>query len=238
MKSQSALTRRERFRQITMDEIKTIARRQMAENGTAGISLNAIARAMQISGPALYRYYASRDDLITALIIDAYNALADTLETVAHEHKTAPAPQRLLKVLLAYRRWAMDHPVDFELIFGNPIPGYQGPEDLTVPVARRVFTPILAILYECYQQGSLKPPAEITNLPAGLQLSLDFENKADTPTLPMEVVYIGVVGWYHIHGMIMLELFHHTTTMINDPALFYEHELYRMFAGMNLHIER
>jgi AcrR family transcriptional regulator len=233
-KSPTPVTRRERFRQITMDEIKTIARRQMIENGTAGISLNAIARTMEISGPALYRYYASRDALITALGIDAYSALAETLESAAREQPTAPPAERLMAVLMAYRRWAVDHPVEFQLIFGNPIPGYHGPEDIISPVARRVFSPILQILAESFQHGDLKPPSGTTNLPSGLQVTLEVLHQNEPPAIPAEVIYIGLVGWYHIHGMIMLELFNHSTTMINDPALFYRHEVLRLFKSMNL----
>ncbi|MEW6649907.1 MAG: TetR/AcrR family transcriptional regulator [Chloroflexota bacterium] len=226
------MSRREKFRQITIEEIKTLARRQMAEAGTASISLNAIARQMGISAPALYRYFASRDALITALIVDSYNALADALEETAGDHAAAPPAGRLIQVLLTYRRWALDHPVDFQLIFGNPIPGFAAEQGITQPVASRVFAPILRILAEYYANGSQPLPDASRSLPAGLTVTLP--EAVRSPALPEAVIYIGVVGWYHIHGMIMLELFHHLTPMVSDMEAFYRYELTRLLEAMNM----
>lgn len=226
------MSRREKFRQITIEEIKTLARRQMAEAGTASISLNAIARQMGISGPALYRYFESRDALITTLIVDSYNALADTLEETASNHAEAAPAVRLMQVLLTYRRWALDHAVDFQLIFGNPIPGYAAEEGVTQPVASRVFAPILRILAEYYADGNHPLPEVSISLPPGLTVNLP--EAARSPALPEAVIYIGVVGWYHIHGMIMLELFHHLTPIVSDMEAFYRYELTRLLESMNM----
>lgn len=224
------MTRRERIRQITIEEIKSLARRQMAETGTAGISLNAIARSMDISGPALYRYFTSRDDLITTLVVDAYTELANNLERTAQENAAQAPANRLMLVLLAYRRWALDHPVDFQLIFGNPIPGYQGPAEITSPVAQKVFEPILRILAEAYFAGLLKPLSAANSLPDDLKIGIPDPGSQ----LPIDVVYVGVVGWYHIHGMILLELCNHIQPLVSDPGLFYQHELLRLFATFGL----
>jgi len=238
MKLSAPLTRRERFRQITMDEIKTIARRQMEEHGPAGISLNAIARAMEISGPALYRYFASRDDLITALILDASNALAETLESAASGNSSAQLGDRLLAVLLAYRRWAVDHPFEFQLIFAHPFPGHGEPDDITTAGAQKVLTPILQILAVCFEQGELQSLTGTLDLPDELQATLKFTSRELPAAIPPEVIYTGLVSWYPIHGMIMLELFNHSTSLIHDPALFYRHEVLRLLESMNLHLSK
>ena len=117
------MSRRDRMRDLTIAEIKATARQQMAESGTAGVSLSAIARAMELSAPALYRYFASRDDLVTALIVDAFNDLADD-DPGGRSRLWRPAYADRLLACLAYREWAIAHPVDFQLIYGNPIPGY------------------------------------------------------------------------------------------------------------------
>ena len=229
------MSRRERLREQTLQEIKAIAHQQMDESGTASISLNAIARRMEISTPALYRYFSNRDDLVTALIIEAFNDLADTLEQVAE----SPAPsqaRRLFNVLLAYRQWALTRPIDFELIYGNPIPNYHAPEEKTVPAARRGFEVILRILLECYQDGELIPPAEYHHLPPELSIEMSPDDpSSNTSSLPEVILYIGLVGWYHIHGMIMLELFHHIQPMLNNPTIFYQHEVELMMRSLGIH---
>jgi AcrR family transcriptional regulator len=228
------MTRREKFRQITIDEIKSLARLQMAEGGTASLSLNAIAKQMGMSGPALYRYFESRDALITALIVDAYQALADALEETAARFDGQPARECLREVLLSYRRWALDHPVDFQLIFGNPIPGYQAEEKITAPTAGKVFAPILRILERVYQQESRPYPDFLANIPPQVQIRLSTSLREFHPSLPEKVVYIGTVGWYHIHGMIMLELFNHIQPLVSDPGAFYCFEIERLMDSMNL----
>jgi len=228
------MTRREKFRQITMDEIKSLARLQMAEGGTASLSLNAIARQMGMSGPALYRYFESRDALITALIVDAYQALAAALEETAARFGDQPAREGLLQVLLSYRRWALDHPVDFQLIFGNPIPGYQAEEAVTAPTAGKVFAPILRILERAYRHENRPYPNFLENLPPQVQIRFSQSMQDFQPFLPDKVVYIGIVGWYHIHGMIMLELFNHIQPLVSDPAAFYRFEIERLMDLMNL----
>jgi AcrR family transcriptional regulator len=124
---------RESQRQDTREEIKAFARQQMAAEGTAALSLRAIARDMEMTAPALYRYFPSREDLITALIVDAFNALADALEAADAAPTQQDYGSRLRAVLMAYRGWALEHPTDFQLIYGNPIPGYSAPRELTVP---------------------------------------------------------------------------------------------------------
>src|SRR5262249_49131651 len=116
--------RRQRQRLATIEEIKQIARQHMRDQGAAAVSLRSIAKYLAVTHPALYRYFDRRDDLITALILDAYHALAEALATA---RDTAPADDsaaRLLAACLEYRDWALAHPVDYALIFGNPIPGY------------------------------------------------------------------------------------------------------------------
>lgn len=228
------MTRREKFRQITIDEIKSLARLQMAEGGTASLSLNAIARQMGMSGPALYRYFENRDALLTALIVDAYHDLASELEETAARFADQTARECLKQVLLTYRRWALDHSVDFQLIFGNPIPGYQAEEALTAPSAGKVFAPILRILERAYRLENRAFPAFLAEIPSPLRVGLAASLQENQPDLLQQVVYIGLVGWYHIHGMIMLELFQHIQPLINEPALFYQFEIERLMDQMNL----
>lgn len=214
------MSRRDKLREIARDEIKELAWRQMAENGTAALSLGGIARAMELTPSALYRYYGSRDELITALIVDAYTRLADALDASAVGHPAGDYAGRVLVTSLAYRAWALEHPVDFLLIFGNPIPGYHAPAEQTVAAASRVFAAFLSALQEAYEAGSLQPNAEHRALaaraggekPPGQRKSIDAL-----------VSYVGITGWTKIHGMVILELTGHLQG-IADKEAFYRSE--------------
>ncbi|WP_262706000.1 MULTISPECIES: TetR/AcrR family transcriptional regulator [Streptomyces] len=121
-----ATARRERYRKQTREEAKAVALAQLAESGTAGISVNAIAKAMGMTGPALYRYFASRDELLTELITDTYRDLAETLAQAVAE--AAPA-DRFRAMARAMRDWAKRQPDRYLLIYGTPVPGYHAPPE-------------------------------------------------------------------------------------------------------------
>lgn len=229
------ISRREKNHQSTLEEIKNHARQQMAENGTASISLNAISRAMEMSGPALYRYYASRDDLITALIIEAYNDYTVALENASASFPPEQYGLRLFEVCLEYRRWALEHPVDFQLIFGNPIPGYHAPKEFTLPAARRSFAVTLGILVEAQQNGAIHPSQRLLP-PAEIQFSPSFGSGDDAFPLPEIAIYLSIVGWCRIQGMVSLELFQHTPEMIDNPETLYRHEVIGFINSIGLNV--
>jgi AcrR family transcriptional regulator len=218
------MSRREKLRQEMLMDIKAAARQQMAEGGTAALSLSGIARTLEVSQPALYRYYPSREALVTALIVEGYNNLADAMAAADQTVPQTHYGSRLLAAMLANRSWALENPVDFQLLFGNPIPGYQGPEDITTPAAQRVFGVVLNILMEALAAGALQYPEELRELSGNLRVSMSMEIDGQPVPLPPEVIYIGLVGWTHTHGMIMLELFNHTRALLPDPGAFYLRE--------------
>ena len=77
-------------------EIADVARRHLASEGAAALSLRAVARELGMASSAVYRYFPSRDDLLTALIVDAYDALG-----AAAEEAEAAAPRADLRARLA-----------------------------------------------------------------------------------------------------------------------------------------
>jgi AcrR family transcriptional regulator len=233
-KSEANMTRRERLHQSTIEEIKSTARGQMAESGTTALSLNAIARAMEISTPGLYRYFTSRDDLVTALITDAYNDLADALEVAALHLPQDAYYERMMATVLAYRKWALAHPVDFTLIYGNPIPGYHAPEEVTTPAARRGFAAILRILAEAEQAGALRPAVEYRQLPPEIHPAFPSIDGQPSPAVPEAVLYFGLVGWTRIHGMLMLELFNHIQPLMSNTTAFYQFEMKNLLNSVGL----
>src|SRR5215212_10853067 len=147
-------TARERVRAELTAEITEVARRQLGEVGAAALSLRAVARELGMASSALYRYFPSRDDLLTRLIIDGYDALGDAAD--AADDPSAPPAERWLGVCRAVRAWARAHPHEYALLYGSPVPGYRAPQD-TVPAASRVGVVLGRILGEAAHSGALPP---------------------------------------------------------------------------------
>jgi AcrR family transcriptional regulator len=214
--------------------IKALARQQMAEGGTASISLRGIARALDLTAPALYRYYPSAEDLITALIVDGFNGLADTLEAAEAESEGQPLQTRLMSVLMAYRAWALAHPTDFQLIYGNPIPGYVAPADVTVPAVVRTFIPSVRLVELALRSGVLRPQAPYDRIPPQIEAheaALIAHAGYPIQTLSYHLV---MILWSQMHGIIMLELYHHIGPNVADVEAFYCTTLHNLLAAMGL----
>jgi AcrR family transcriptional regulator len=126
MRSQVA-TMRDRFRAQVRDDVKRVALSQLAASGPDGLSINAIAKELGVSGPALYRYFAGREELLTELIADAYDDLADALTGSRDLDESARR----------YRAWALKQPHRYRLLFGPPLPGYDAHAERLVTAARR-----------------------------------------------------------------------------------------------------
>ena len=214
--------RRERVRQATVEEIKAVARAQMAAEGTAGVTLRAIAREMGMTAPALYRYFGSRDELVTALVADAYNALADAMEAAV----AAVAPGRHAeRVRGAFRTWGLQHPTEYALIFGSPIPGYVAPE-ATRPAGLRYTDLLGRLLAEAHADGVLDPARIDLRVPPTLTRQVEaFQRRRGGPELPAPVMAFGLGAWARVHGLVTLEVFGHLAPAIGDGAALFEQEL-------------
>src|SRR5215468_4438575 len=163
-------TARERARAELTEEIKESARRQLATEGAAGLSLRAISRELGMVSSALYRYFPSRDDLLTALIIDAYNALGDAAEAAAGDFERTRDPlESWVAVFNAVRRWARASPQEYALIYGSPVVGYQAPQT-TIEPAGRVAILVLRLIARAHADGRLIAPDDAPE-PDGLLAS-------------------------------------------------------------------
>ncbi len=230
-----AKTRRERFREASIAEIKETARHLMAEMGTAGISIRAIARQMDMTAPSIYYYFSSLNDLITALILDGFQELASKLEAAAYEdadHRTYR--ERLYALAAAYRDWALKHPVDFQLVYGNPIPGYNQPTELTYPAARRSFALLARLLADAMEAGELVPPREYQTLPEDIDEPLKLLAQNEGHELPHTALYLAAVIWTQIHGRVTLELFNLIQPVTGNTEAFYRYETHNMLRQLGL----
>jgi AcrR family transcriptional regulator len=214
-------SRRARLQQATREEIKATARRQMAREGAAALSLRAIAAEMGLTAPALYRYYQSRDELVTALIVDSFHALGDALDIAGAACDPADYSGQFVAMLEAYRDWALANRADFTLIYGTPLPDYHAPREVTVPAVLRSTAPLLALLVRAWRAGRLAEP-EAGALPEALRKHFAwFAAEYLEVPVPPALLHVGIAGWAHLQGLIMLEVFGHLGPTVGDPAAFY-----------------
>ena len=200
------LGRRERLRAEAITQIKAAALEQVRADGAGAVSLRGVARAVGMSSPGLYRYYASRDELLTQLISDAYDDLTAAL-VAARERAGPDLRDRLRAVALAYFDWAEGHMSEWSLVFGSPVPGYDAPAGgPTTQAARRfgvVFTDLVAEGWDGCPAGFASPPV-LPRKPGGV---LDLGGRE----LPDDPRFFGVVSrlWSRLHGVIALGLLGH-----------------------------
>jgi AcrR family transcriptional regulator len=226
------LSRRERNRRATVAEIKALARQQLAEQGPGALSLRAIARQMGTASSALYRYFASHDELISALCVDAYTALADVL-SAARDAQPADDPARQWwAVCWAFRRWALDNPADFALIFGTPVPGYQAPEPVTGPAAGRTTALPLTAYAAAVAAGAADP--DRTQVPQDLEVTEFLRNLlADAaPDYPPRLAGIALSAYASVLGYLVAEVFGSLARLVGDSDQLYRAHLRTVMLGM------
>lgn len=219
MASPPAPTRRERVRAQTLEEIKRHALAQVAEGGTGALSLNAIAKAMGMSGPALYRYFASRDDLLAALVADGYRELAGVVVAAGAAAARRTPARRLAAMTAAYRAWALAHPQRYALLFAPRPAGFDDPEEGIAAMSTAMHE-LLAALAELAGDAA---PARAGTLDA--QLRRWAAQRATGAALPPLVLKLGVLVWTRMHGIVSLELAGVLGDMELDAGLLLDAEL-------------
>jgi AcrR family transcriptional regulator len=212
------LTARERVRAELTAEIADAARRQLASVGAAALSLRAVARELGMASSALYRYFPSRDDLLTRLIIDAYDDLGAAGE--AADAPSKPPEERWLAVCRAVRAWARAHPHEYALLYGSPVPGYEAPPD-TVPAASRVGVVLGRILGEAARSGAL-PQATGERDPALISDEAVAVLGGEHPALDDRVRIRALLAWSAIYGTISFELFGHFVGSVEDADRYFD----------------
>jgi AcrR family transcriptional regulator len=227
MAERSAGSIRARVRAELTEEIKTVARRHLADEG-ADLSLRAVARDMGMVSSALYRYFPSRDDLLTALIVDAYNAMGEAAEraeagvTDRRDHAA-----RWLASARAVREWALGHPHEYALIYGSPVPGYAAPPDTIAP-ATRVVTVLGAILADAYRDDARTLPSQNVRLPAALRAELRGVCDAIAPGVDERLMARGMMAWVELLGSVSFELFGQYNNVFEERTPWFEYQMRTM----------
>ena len=196
--------RRERLREATYTEIKTTAWKQIAKLGAPSLSLRAITREMGMTPPALYRYYKDRNDLVAALVEEAFGSFADALEAARDACKPDDHVGRFRAIGHAYRIWATKYPQRFSLIFGTPIPGYQISGNPGT-AAQRSFLILVGVVGEAYQAGRFNLHPDYEALTPTLEARFEVYRQMGLPYPPI-VMQMALASWSWIHGLTTLEV--------------------------------
>ncbi|MBC8078606.1 MAG: TetR/AcrR family transcriptional regulator [Chloroflexales bacterium] len=212
------------LRQARADDILAAARQQLAEHGTEGLSLRAIARRLDLAPNSLYNYFPSLDDLITALLVDAFGRFAEAVTAAtASSAGNSSWAQRFATICAAYRSWAVTNRTDYDLIFGSAIPGYHAPEDVTGPLGLRSFQSALRLLIDAWRAGALAIPARYQAVPPEVAPHLHLLMQPDEADAPLAIAFLMLVVWSRLHGMVMLENHGHYDSAVGETAAFYAH---------------
>ncbi|SBW24164.1 regulatory protein TetR [Candidatus Protofrankia californiensis] len=235
------LRRRDRLRAETVRDIKAIALRHMADGGAAALSLRAIAREMGMTAGALYSYYDTRDDMVTALVTDVYTSVAQRLESVRAAVPADDPGGALLAVATAYREWAVTNPQEFQLLYGSPIPGYRFPAEGDASSAEQQACVVLLRLVETAWPAL---QARMSSPEAGMGMDADGYDWSDftppfaalaraaVPCLPPAAVALSLRIWGRLHGLLALEINGHLRPHVADPAKLYRAEVRELAAWL------
>lgn len=220
---------RARARAEVRAAILAAAAKRLAEDGANDLSLRAVARDVGMVSSAVYRYFASRDELLTALIIEAYDSLGAHVEAHVESTSGRPGGARWVDAAMAIRSWALDHPNDYALLYGTPIPGYAAPDD-TVASGTRVSRALVGIVREAdhldpIDDRPIEPSLSVSFAALRDELDLDVD---DTTTLAI------ITAWSQLFGLLTFELFGQTRNFVSDDEALFRAAATAMAASIGL----
>lgn len=210
---------RAQARILQIERIKSTSRRLLAEKGAPGLSLREVAREMGVVSSALYRYFPTRDDLLTALIVDAYNDLGVFAERAALRVPRGESRRQFSAAASAIRKWAKTNPNEYALLYGSPVPGYEAPQ-FTVEPAARVALVLGSIVADAWQQSSAGAGEDDDG--SAMRGLLETRNLDEVmPGVPESVRALSLMVWSQIFGCVSFELFGHYKGSVRNAKRFF-----------------
>lgn len=205
MATEQGLSRRDRVRTATRDEIRATARHLLVEHGPQGVTVNAVARRMGMSGPALYRYYPNHDALVQALTADCYAEVTGELVAIRSAHAHADESGRILAMCRGLRAWARTHPAEFGLIFATPT-STLGPESLSNAAASAFEAAFRDEIAALWNSKPFPVPA-ISQLDPSLRGQLETYCLSIDGQLPPAAAHVFLHCWIRLYGLLVMEVF-------------------------------
>ncbi|OBK29717.1 TetR family transcriptional regulator [Mycobacterium asiaticum] len=225
--------RRESREQIEA-KIIDLGRRHLADHGAAALSLRAIARELGMVSSAVYRYVASRDELLTLLLVDAYSDVADRVDRVRQDGIADWWGDDVIAMAHAMRDWAVAHPARWALLYGSPVPGYHAPAERTVAAGTRV----IAAFLDAISVGITTGDIVLTNDSATQPTSSDFGRLRHEYGFPGDdrVLAKCFLLWAGVVGAISLEVFgQYGSDTLTDPRSVFDTQIRMLVTTLALH---
>lgn len=220
---------RARRRQQLDRQILEAGRTQLAQVGAAALSVRAIARELGMVSSAVYRYVASRDELLTRLVVTSYDDLGDHVDAAVAAAADTPG-ERLRTAMRAFRAWAVTHPSEFALLYGSPVPGYSAPAEQTTGPGTRV----IAVLLRLCTEAGLTAPAGLV-VPAPLKAELAAVAAEADVDLPPGALVVTVALWTWLIGAVGQEVFEgYGPDTFADPAGVFDAQLHWQLSAAGL----
>ncbi|MCE9621098.1 MAG: TetR/AcrR family transcriptional regulator [Actinomycetia bacterium] len=210
--------KRERVRAENTAEILRLARAQVERDGAGNLSLREVARDLGMVSSAIYRYFASRDELLTRLIIDSYDRLGAIVEAADSALSSRDDFRGRWRAMShSIRNWALESPAEYTLLFGTPVPGYAAPQD-TIGPASRYTNVLVGLVLDMEAAGHTA--SEV--VPAALRR--DFAALRQRLAVPANDAMLmrGMVAWANLMGAISLELFGHLHNVVDTPGALFD----------------
>lgn len=200
-------TPRDRARAQTMTDILEIGRRHLAAEGAAALSLRAVARDLGVVSSAVYRYVASRDELLTMLVVDGYTELGDAVAAALAAHGPDDPLEGVRVLARTLRRWALAEPARYALLYGTPVPGYHAPAERTVPQGIRVMLALHRLLGAAHAAGLLAEPAALPAISPAMRGSFEQVRAEFGLPLPDWLIGRGVALFAALIGAVSADVF-------------------------------
>jgi AcrR family transcriptional regulator len=234
-RSEPIRTARARAHADVRGEIIATARAHLAAAGASGLSLRAVARELGMVSSAVYRYVASRDELLTALIIEAYDTLGQRAEDAVARTAGSPPLDRWIEAARAIREWANERPHEYALLYGTPVPGYAAPPDTVAP-GTRVSIALVAVVRDAASAGLLHRNAAEAALPASSATHEALARLRDVGDLDAgdDVLFGVLLAWTQLFGLLSFELFGQTRGLVEDHAAFFDDAALAMASRIGL----
>jgi AcrR family transcriptional regulator len=217
---------RARRREDVTARILQIGREHLAEHGAAGLSLRAVTRDLGMVSSAVYRYVANRDELLTALLVDAYGAQADAVQAAVTSASDDRWPERLLAAAQAFRAWAVAEPSRYALLYGSPVPGYVAPPEVTVEPGTRVIGILLGLVAEGVARGDVPDRPAPHDPPEPLAADLRAVGAEVGLDTHPAVLSRALLLWATVVGATSLEVFgQYGADTFRDPRQAYDQQV-------------
>lgn len=217
-----------------MRDIVRIGRSHLVTDGAAALSLRAVARDLGVVSSAVYRYVASRDELLTLLVVDGYDELGDAVDAALLKVDPADHADRMFAIGRTVRAWALREPATYALLYGSPVPGYAAPAERTTEAGTRVIRRLVEVWEDAWVAGSVELPDEPV-VPRRLSRDVARVRREMGLTAPDALITRGMLAWAALFGCVSFEVFgQYGPNTFTDPKDVFEHHLRVLVATLGI----